>query len=126
MRWIWPAVALAALAFAAAGCGPDTSAVTGNPSTDATSTTAGAPPAGLSSECAVQIEKAAPDELKADYAVLLKIAVALKRVKLKAGETPSSAQRAKLALIAKSLRTKRAQEASANIAAWSQKHCGKQ
>ena len=52
MRLIWLAVALAALAFAAAGCGPDTSAVNGNPSTDTTSTTASGLPAGLSRECA--------------------------------------------------------------------------
>ncbi len=74
--------------------------------------------------------KAAPDELKQDFAVLAdavsQYANALKGVNLKAGETPSAAQIAKLLVIGKSLSTGKAQKASADIAAWGQKHCSKQ
>jgi hypothetical protein len=150
MRPIWLAVALAVLAFAAAGCGGSGSST----STQAVATTAtssecadvtyfganlGAAVASIggaggasrqTADALDKLVKAAPDELKQDFVVLTeavnRIEAALKGVNLKAGETPSTAQKAKLALIGKSLRTGKAKKASADIAVWRKKHCSSQ
>jgi len=72
--------------------------------------------------------KAAPAELRNDFAVLAdafnRYAAALKGVNLKAGQAPSPAQIAKLLQYGKSLGTGQVQKASADLGAWSRKHCG--
>jgi len=70
----------------------------------------------------------APDELKGDFEVLAGLmadyATALRDLDLKAGETPTPAQIAKLAVLAHSLGTADAQKASVAIATWTQENCG--
>jgi hypothetical protein len=68
-----------------------------------------------------------PDEIKPDFQVIAKnfkkIAVALKGVQLKSGQTPSPAALAKLQQIVSSMDSPEIRRATAHIEAWAAKNC---
>jgi hypothetical protein len=70
----------------------------------------------------------APDEIKDDLAVLAAawkdIAAALKDVDLTSGQAPSAEVLAKLQELGTKFNTPKLQQASENLAAWAQEHCG--
>jgi hypothetical protein len=70
----------------------------------------------------------APDEIKNDLATLAtawaEIAAALKDVDLSSGQAPSAATIAKLQELSTKFNTPALQQASTNLAEWTQEHCG--
>ena len=70
----------------------------------------------------------APDELKDDFETLAGVigeyASAIGDLDLKAGETPSPSQIAKLVALSRSFNSADVQEASAAISSWTTENCG--
>jgi hypothetical protein len=75
-----------------------------------------------------ELVKKAPDEIKDDLAAVAKawgeMAAALKDLDLQSGQVPSAETIAKLQQLSTKFDTPELQQASKNLQAWSQKHCG--
>jgi hypothetical protein len=75
-----------------------------------------------------QLVDKAPDEIKDDLAVLsaawAEVATALKDIDLSSGAPPSAETLAKLQELGTKFNTPKLQQASKNLTAWSNEHCG--